>query len=445
MRIYFSGIGGVAIGPLMEIAADAGYEVVGSDVSESLMTQHLRSRGLTVYIGQDGSQIAAEHAKQPIDLLIHTAALPANHPELAFAQKHNIRTSKRDALLAQIITEKRLKLIAVAGTHGKTTTTGMLVWAFEQLGIPVSYSIGSTLSFGQSGKFDPNSKYFVYECDEFDRNFLQFSPWLSLITSVDYDHPDVFPSREDYQAAFRQFGHQSERVVAWRNNAGIFDPANLTVLDEVDPNITLAGIHNRKNATLVLKAAEEILTMSIEEVVTGAPSPVNRTPQAGETTRKEHSERDIARISSAINTFPGTGRRFEKLADNLYSDYGHHPVEIAATLQMARELSDEVVLVYQPHQNVRQHEIRNQYTDDIFADASEIYWLPTYLSREDQTLPILTPSELTEQLSKNKLHFAELDNELWRNISAALQQDKLVLCMGAGSIDTWARQQLANQ
>lgn len=418
MRIYFSGIGGVAIGPLMEIAHDAGYEVVGSDMSEGLMTQHLRKRGLTVHIGQDGSQIANEHARQPIDLLIHTAALPDNHPELVFAKEHGIRTGKRDELLAQIIAEKQLKLVAVAGTHGKTTTTGMLVWTLEQLGIPVSYSVGSTLSFGPSGKFDPKSQYFVYECDEFDRNFLHFSPWLSLITSVDYDHSDIFPSREDYQAAFRQFGRQSERVVAWHDNADIFDPANVTILEDIDPRITLPGIHNRKNATLVMTA-------------------LSATSVSG------HSLG--AATTTAINSFPGTGRRFEKLADNLYSDYGHHPVEIAATLQMARELSDDVVLVYQPHQNVRQHEIRNQYTDDIFADASEIYWLPTYLSREDQNLPILTPLELTEHLSKNKLHFAELDNELWQNISAALQQGKLVLCMGAGSIDTWARQQLADQ
>ena len=444
MRIYFSGIGGVAIGPLMEIAHDAGHEVVGSDMSEGLMTQHLRQRGLTVHIGQDGSQISAEHAERPIDLLIHTAALPADHPELVFAREHDIRTGKRDELLAQIITEKQLKLIAVAGTHGKTTTTGMLVWALEQLGVPVSYSVGSTLSFGPSGKFDPRSEYFVYECDEFDRNFLHFSPWLSLVTSVDYDHPDIFPTEENYRAAFRQFGQQSERVVAWRDNADIFDPANLTVLDEVDPHITLHGLHNRKNATLVIRVIEEIRhSSSSEHSLRVAKASPWRSADGGKPPVTVSSEEECL-ISAAINTFPGTGRRFEKLADNLYSDYGHHPVEIAATLQMARELSDKVVLVYQPHQNVRQHEIRQQYTDEIFANASEIYWLPTYLSREDPNLPILTPSELTERLAKHKLHLADLDDQLWHNISAALQQGKLVLCMGAGSIDGWIRQQLAD-
>ena len=96
MKIYFSGIGGVGIGPLAEIAHDGGYTVVGSDTSESLMTQELARRGLTVHIGQDGSQITAEHATEPIDWLVYTAALPNNHPELVFAQNHGIRTSKRD-------------------------------------------------------------------------------------------------------------------------------------------------------------------------------------------------------------------------------------------------------------------------------------------------------------------------------------------------------------
>ncbi len=418
MRIYFSGVGGVAIGPLMEIAADAGYEVCGSDREPGLMSDILVARDLLVSFDQSGDFLRAEHERAPFDWFVYTAALPDDHPELALARELGLHCAKRDELLAQIITEKQLKLIAVAGTHGKTTTTGMLVWAFRQLGIPVSYSVGSTLSFGPSGKFDPSSEYFVYECDEFDRNFLHFSPWLSLITSVDYDHPDIFPTEEDYRAAFRQFGQQSERVVAWREDAGVFNPVNLLMLDEINQNITLPGIHNRKNATLVVAALSAI-------------------------SASEHSEEDIVRIFSAINTFPGAGRRFEKLADNLYSDYGHHPVEIAATLQMARELSDQVVLIYQPHQNIRQHEIRQQYTDEIFANASEIYWLPTYLSREDPNLPILTPAELTKRLAKNKLHLADLDDRLWHDISAALRQGKFVLCMGAGNIDGWIRQQLA--
>lgn len=419
MRIYFSGIGGVAIGPLAEMAISAGHEVCGSDRAAGLMTEALRRAGITVSFDQSGEFLRSEHQREPFDWFVYTAALPADHPELALARQLGIRTSKRDELLAQIITDKQLKLIAVTGTHGKTTTTGMLVWMLQQLDVPVSYLVGSTLSFGPSGRFDPASQFLVYECDEFDRNFLHFSPWLSLITSVDYDHPDTFPTPDDYRAAFRQFGEQSARVVAWREDADVFTPANVTVLEQTDPQITLAGEHNRRNGTLAARAVMTVREAAALEIEAEA-------------------------IITALNAFPGTGRRFEKLADNLYTDYGHHPSEIAATLQLAHELNDRVVLVYQPHQNIRQHEVRERYTDEIFMHADEIYWLPTYLTREDPNLPVLAPEELTRQLTTDKVHIAQLDDTLWQAICEWRARGALVLGMGAGTIDGWLREQLGH-
>ncbi|QJU05350.1 hypothetical protein FBF32_03910 [Candidatus Saccharibacteria bacterium oral taxon 488] len=417
MRIYFSGIGGVAIGPLAEMAIGAGHEVCGSDRATGLMTEALKQAGITVSFDQSGEFLRSKHQREPFDWFVYTAALPADHPELVLARQLGIRTSKRDELLAQIIADKQLKLIAVTGTHGKTTTTGMLVWTLQQLGVPVSYLVGSTLSFGPSGRFDPASQFLVYECDEFDRNFLHFSPWLSLITSVDYDHPDTFPTPDDYRAAFRQFGEQSAQIVAWREDAEVFTPANVTVLEQTDPQITLAGEHNRRNGTLAMRAAMLVREATALEIEAEA-------------------------IIAALNAFPGTGRRFEKLADNLYTDYGHHPSEIAATLQLAHELNDRVVLVYQPHQNIRQHEVRERYTDEIFTDADEIYWLPTYLTREDPNLPVLTPEELTRQLTTDKVHIAQLDDTLWQAICEWRARGALVLGMGAGTIDGWLREQL---
>ena len=414
MNIYFSGIGGVGIGPLAQIAHDAGYSVIGSDLSESLTTHELRAQGVDISLAQDGSFLEQQHQKTPLDWFIYTAALPDSHPELVAARKLGIKTAKRDELLAHILQEKNLKLIAIAGTHGKTTTTGMAVWTLAQLGIPVSYSVGSQLSFGPSGRYVPDSKYFIYECDEFDRNFLHFSPHLSLITSIDYDHPDTYPTESDYMQAFGQFLNQSDSVILWQTDSqkiGSVRPVDWILSDDEVASLELPGLHNRRNATLVLKAVEKL-------GITGD-------------------------SRAAINSFPGTVRRFERLADNLYSDYGHHPVEIAATLQMAREISDEIVLVYQPHQNVRQHEIQDQYTDQ-FELAEKVYWLPTYLSREDPNLTILTPSDLTKHITNPQaISTADLDHQLWDDIQAARNAGKLVLCMGAGSIDTWVREQLA--
>lgn len=415
MNIYFSGIGGVGLGPLAEIALDAGHRVCGSDPTDGLMTKHLAKRGVKISRDQTGVFFESQHSDQPIDWFVYTSALPDTHPELVAARELGIKISKRDELVAAIVIEKNLKLIAVAGTHGKTTTTGMFVWALKQLNIPVSYSVGTTLTFGPSGHFDPKSEYFVYECDEFDRNFLHFHPHLSLVTSVDYDHPDTYPTEDDYLSAFRQFIEQSDGSILWQSNAdvlGVKQPSAWCLQDNEAADAKLPGEHNRRNATLVLK--------SLERLGIG----------------------DVNANFDAINGFPGTDRRFEKLADNLYTDYGHHPVEIAATLAMARELSDDVVLVYQPHQNIRQHEIKDQYTD-CFVDASDVYWLPTYQTREDPSLRILTPLELTKDITnKEAVHITELNDALWRNIKAARERGALVLCMGAGSIDDWVRTQL---
>lgn len=416
MNIYFSGIGGVGIGPLAEIASDAGYYIAGSDSAKSPVTYQLENRGVNISYLQDGVFLEQTHREHPLDWFIHTAALPDTHPELVKARALGIRIGKRDELISDIIKDNNLKLIAVAGTHGKTTTTGMLVWVMNQLRIPVSYSVGSTLSFGPSGRFDSNSQYFIYECDEFDRNFLHFTPHLSLITSIDYDHPDTYETPASYYTAFQQFINNSNHVIMWQNaqTQGLIAKSTDSVLQQTDViPLHLTGIHNRENATLVTKACEYLGVGTFDQ------------------------------IPSILDTFPGTSRRFEQLDTNLYTDYGHHPTEIAATLQLARELSDHITLVYQPHQNIRQHQIQKDYTTCMEL-ADKIYWLPTYLTREDPSLTILEPAELTHNLTNLAVvEYKDMNDDLWRSIQDERARGQLVLVMGAGTIDGWLRDQIA--
>lgn len=409
MNVYFVGIGGVGLGPLAEIALDSGNTVAGSDLHPGLMTNHLQSRGITVSTDQSGDFLRLVHAATPVDWLVYSSGVPDDSPELITARSLGIKTTKRDELLAHIVAANNLQLIAIAGTHGKTTTTGMMIWTLQQLGVPVSYSIGTTISFGPSGHYQPGSKYFIYECDEFDRNFLHFRPNLSLITSLDYDHPDTYPTLQSYTDAFGQFISQSQHAIMWqRDAAGVRAGESCWVLDDREvAAVALPGLHNRQNATLVAKACEYL-------GLTGD-------------------------VTAALGSFPGTDRRFEKLADGIYSDYGHHPVEIAATLELANELSPTVVLVYQPHQNIRQHEIASQYTD-CFARASKVYWLPTYLSREDPNLAVLTPQQLTTNVTNpHTIRYSSLDDDLWQSVLADRAAGALVLFMGAGTIDEWLR------
>ena len=414
MNIFFSGIGGVGIGALAQLAQDAGHTVLGSDTAESLMTKALIERDIMVSIKQDGHHLKSAHKKTPIDWYVYTSALPEDHPELHAAKHLGIKCTKRDELLKEIIAEKDLQLIAVSGTHGKTTTTGMMIWAMQQAGVPVSYSIGTTLSFGPGGKYEPGSKYFVYECDEFDRNFLEFDPYLSLVTAIGYDHADTYPTRDDYFAAFGQFLKQSGHAIGWQRDFAWISNLPSEKLWQLQDNevldVAVPGEHNRRNATLVLKALEYL---------------------------------NLPHTADILGSFPGTNRRFEKLANNLYSDYGHHPTEIAATLQLASELSNNIILVYQPHQNTRQYEIKPLYRNAFFK-ASKVYWLPTYLSREDQSLPVLRPTELIEGIeNKGDIQLADLNDDLWETIEQHRMIGHLVLCMGAGSIDAWVRSHLS--
>lgn len=422
MHVYCSGIGGVGIGPLAMLALDAGFTVSGSDLQQSEMTDLLKSRGASVAIGQDGSQIAAARQSSPIDWFVYSAALPEDHPELVFAKQNNIKLSKRDEFINTLLAEKNLRLIAVSGTHGKTSVTGMITWLFTQLGLPVSYAIGTTISFGPPAQYDPKSEYFVYECDEFDRNFLKFSPTLSVLPAVDYDHSDTYPTQDEYNGAFSDFIGQSGHSLLWSDTADklhVDSSASTEIFSRNDPgilSITLAGEHNRANAWLAVQTIVQLFP-EVEQSV----------------------------ITNAINRFPGTNRRFEKLQDNLITDYAHHPAEIAATLQAAKETAKHVVVVYQPHQNIRQHEILAEggYKDS-FTNADHVYWLPTYLSRENESLDTLTPEQLiTSTTTPEKCEAAEMNDRLWQNIQTHVSEGSLVIAMAAGDLDTWLRSKVA--
>ncbi len=420
MRIYFAGIGGVGIGPLAAIAKEAGYDVAGYDKAMSPMVEELLSKDVEISIGTGLSEIMAAHQHKPIDWLVVTAAIPQDDPVLKFARDHHIRISKRDELINQLIKDKRQRLVAVSGTHGKTTTTAMLAWLFKQFDIPENHSIGTRVSFAPSGSFSDDGRYFIYEADEYDRNMLHFHPDVALITSLDYDHPDVYPTRDDYKKAFVQFTKQSKKTFAWQEDLdyiGVKTAENKVVaVDELltqEDTITLPGHHYRRNALLACAVFDSLFP-----------------------------ELRFEQIVAAINRFPGTQRRFERLAENLYTDYGHHPAEIAAMLQLARELSKHVVLVYQPHQNIRQHEMADQYKD-CFNQARHVYWLPTYLSREDPQLPVLTPKQLIAKLDNPKIaEPAQMNEDLIHAIRRELDHRSLVLVMGAGDVDKWVREHL---
>lgn len=409
MRIYISGISGTAMGPLALMALEAGFEVCGSDLAEGAVTRELLQEEIPMHFGtQDGAFLQQMVDNGGVDWFVYTSALPKDHAELKLAQSLGIRTSKRDELIAFLIDKLGLKMVAVAGTHGKTTTTSMIVWACLKLGIPVSYLVGTTLPFAESGKYDAQSKFLIYEADEYDRNFLRYSPWLSAITTVSYDHPDIYPTREDYVLAFKKFESQSEQVIK---------PTSFDF--KVDDLFKLAGAARREDAGLALLAVEEIAS------------------ELGMNVARE-------KIVAILNDFPGSGRRFERITEGVYSDYGHHPEEIAATVKVAQEEAQRlnlrgIVLVYEPHQNTRQHEVFGGY-NKAFVGVDKLFWLPTYLTRENPDLAIITPDDFIKSLCNSEIgEAAETNDVLAHKLMDYRDDGYLILLMSAGPADAWYR------
>lgn len=426
MHIYFSGIGGTGIGPLSLVAKEAGYNVSGSDKQNSAYITNLQKNGITdIHIGQEYEQIAAAHQKNPIDWYVYSSAVAIEQPdapELVFCREHNIKMTKRDELLNHILQEKNLKLVAVAGTHGKTTTTAMLIWLFTKLGIPVGYSVGAKLGFGPMGTYQDGAEYFIYEADEFDRNFLAFQPYQSLITGLDWDHPDIYPTRESYNEAFAQFIGQSQQTIAWERDivqAQLAKTETVTVLPETLDllnKLTIPGMVNRLDAALVVTAVQK-LTQTPEET-----------------------------LIAFCNEFPGLSRRFEQITPGLYTDYAHTPPKILGALQLAHEVAgDHVVVVYEGLHNTRQHFIKDELLH-LFDNLDALYVVPSYLAREDENLELLTPEKLIHLLSPDTQHYAraaELNHDLKVAIDQHLSDGKLVLALsagGGGSLDEWLRQ-----
>lgn len=396
------------------LAKAAGYEVSGSDKASSINVEMLESHGIEVSLEQTEEHIAKVHERHSIDWLVASAAIPDDHPEIKFADAERIKRTKRDDLLNAIIAEKKLPLVAVSGTHGKTTTSSMMVWISKELGINIAYAVGSNPSFGPSGDYQEGATCLIIEADEYDRNMLKFNPYLAVIVSLDFDHPDTYADEGDYLSAFSQFASQSEHLMTWESIAKKiqYDGENLLDPEAKTEGLSLRGKHNRNNAYLAIQSMQYL-----------------------------NPDIDSAILIRAANSYPGVERRFEQLSSGVYSDYAHHPVEIEATIQLASEQSENVVVVYQPHQNVRQHHIKDQYTD-CFLGAKKLYWLPTYLTREPSDLELLTPDELTQKLAnQDVLRLAELNDKLKQSLESDLEaDDTIVVFMGAGNIDDWARQ-----
>jgi UDP-N-acetylmuramate--alanine ligase len=371
-RLHFIGIGGAGMSGLALVCAELGATVTGSDRADSSYMERLRAAGLDPFVGHDAANLPDD-----AEVVVSTA-IAEDNPELALARERGIEPIHRGALLAELCAEKRL--IAIAGTHGKTTTTAMLVWALRALGADPAFFVGGEVPGLGSDQEAVNAgwgggEWVVAEADESDASFLELKPEIAVVTNVEMDHHSRWGSIAELHQAFRQFASAASGVAipADGSLADLGESKRVVPFDTGTPGppdlpLAVPGAHNRLNARAAL-AALELGPLSSHLVTTSA------------------TKHELSGAAAALADFPGVRRRLElkgtRSGARIYDDYAHHPTEVRAALSALRELEPErLIAVFQPHLYSRTKAFADGFGAAL-ALADEAVVLDVYPAREE--------------------------------------------------------------
>jgi UDP-N-acetylmuramate--alanine ligase len=428
-RLHFVGLGGAGMSGLALVARALGATVTGSDRADSAHLARVREAGVDAAIGHDAANVPPG---EDVEVVVSTA-IPADNPERVAARERGLSELHRGELLAQVTAEKRC--IAVAGTHGKTTTTSMIAHALLAIGADPAYLIGGELRTTGSNAGWGTGEWVVVEADESDRSFLRLAPEIALVTNVELDHHTTYGSRAEVDAAFAEFLAAAGRRIVWDRpdlralagpDAERFDVHDPDLrpdgvrfgFDGLEVRLAVPGVHNARNAAAALTAIRA----------------------AGE---------DVAAAAAARAVFRGGGRRFEVLGRTaagatIVDDYAHHPTEVAATIAAARTLRPRrVVALFQPHLYSRTQLLARAFGAAL-AGADVVAVLDVYPARErGEDFPGI--SGLT--IARTAADAAAGRPVLWvptfdaaeRTLQGLLREGDLLLVLGAGNVDALGR------
>lgn len=449
MRLHIVGIGGAGMSAIARVLLGRGFRVSGSDQQRNAQTDALAAAGATIHIGH-----AAEFVDDA-DVVVVSSAVPPTNPEWIAARRRGLPVIKRADLLGELM--QGSFGIAVAGSHGKTTTTGMIAHILIECGLDPTVILGGTLpELGGNGRFG-QGPHFVVEADEYDHMFLGLRPQMAVITNIEHDHPDLFPTAAGYRDAFARFAAllpPDGRLIVCADDPGAAElpaalqPSAAHVITyglgesagkqpdvralDVRPNqmggsdfvvevagqsvglarIRLPGQHNVRNALAALIVALEL-------------------------------EIDFAQACRALAGFGGVQRRFQLIGEaggvTVIDDYAHHPTEIRATLAAARQRypGRRLWAVWQPHTYSRTRLLRDEFAAG-FAQADRVVALDIYGSREPVD-PGITTAEVVERMEHpHAVHVADR-RDAADYLLERLRPDDVVLTLGAGDGDVIGR------
>ena len=448
-HVHFIGIGGTGLSAIARLLLEMEYTVSGSDRVLSPFAEKLQADGATVFVGHAAANVAGA------DWVVRSSAVADDNPEVQEARARGIPVYKRADFLGRLMEDKIG--IAVAGTHGKTTTTAMIAWMLFALGRDPSFIIGSTLvnlkTNARAGRGTP----FVIEADEYDRMFLGLKPFLAIVTNIEHDHPDCYPTFEDMYAAFETFAslvpHDGTLI------ACLDDPAAAALMNGVraaGKNVLGYGLQGENT----LNAPQWTLARNLQPnarggfnfmVVSNLFPETESIPVSLRVPGKYNVQNSLAALSvaallglppkraaEALGEFRGAGRRFEILGEangvTVINDYGHHPTEIKATLAGARARfsARRIWAVWQPHTYSRTQTLFEHFAS-AFSDADEVLVTEVYASREPKQ--DFTSAMVVSSMRHPSAHFTAELKDTTKYLLDHLQSGDVLIVFSAGDAD----------
>lgn len=435
-NVYFSGINGIGMSGLAKILAADGFNVAGSDLERKSVTQDMEDMGIKVYIGQ-----VEENVKDKgIDLFVYSTAIKETNPEYKYIVDNNIKKVKRGELLAEIM--NRFDGIAVAGTHGKTTTSSMMSVALLEKDpfIVVGGIIPEISSNSQIG----NSEYFIAEADESDNSFLYIKPKYSVVTNIEADHLDHHGTFENIKKSFEQFIDSTEKIAILCKDT--VEKVGLNIknknvvwysIKEETADIYAKNIRVEDGITSfeVIKKGEDLGTFSLS--IPGDHNVANSLPVIY---FAHEFKCNMKKVKERIFKFKGANRRYQVIYDSnlrIIDDYAHHPTEVKVTINAAHNTEKgKVTVIFQPHRYSRTKFFFDDFVNSL-KDADDLILLPIYAASEDNTYGV-SSELLAEKIGGNVR--VQTQEEIEDIIKNDRNSGNTYVFMGAGSVSRVAHE-----
>jgi UDP-N-acetylmuramate--alanine ligase len=435
-KLHFIGVGGSGMSGLARIALNLGIEVSGSDAKDSSGLRDLENLGAKVFVGHKSEQLNGA------GVVVVSSAISESNPELVTAKEKGLQILSRAQLLAIYMSAK--KGIAVAGTHGKTTTTSMLTVALQSLGLDPSFAIGGTINRGGTNAHSGNGEYFVAEADESDGSLIEYHPAGAIITNIEMDHVDNFPDIDSIMAIFETF------VETIKPNgflvAGVDSPKVRELISRVkrkdlkiitygknDADLTYSHASLTKSGSFARLAYLGKVLGELELSVPGEHNIENACSVVGVGLA---IDLPITQLMGGLKNFTGARRRFEVKGEvngvTVVDDYGHHPTEIEVTLAAARNYvkSGKLYVIFQPHRYSRTLAFTEDFAKSLTA-ADTAYILEIY-SAGEKPLPGVTSANIAK-LTPNSIYNPSMV-EVVEEVSRIAKSGDLIMTLGAGDV-----------